>query len=43
MTMPAKQQELLDEKNAQVRFLNDDVAIVAHKANERVTDRVPAS
>jgi len=26
-----------DEKNAQVRFLNDDVAIVAYKVNERVT------
>jgi hypothetical protein len=25
-----------DEKNAQVRFVNDDVAIVAYKVNERV-------
>jgi len=26
-----------DEKNTQVRFINDDVAIVAYKVNERVT------
>lgn len=26
-----------DEKNAHVRFLNEDVAIVAYKVNERVT------
>ena len=27
----------LDEKNTHVRFLSDDVAIVAYKVNERVT------
>jgi hypothetical protein len=27
-----------DEKNAQVQFVNDDVAIVAYKVNERVAD-----
>ena len=30
------QQYAFDEKNAQVRFLGDDVAIVAYKVNERV-------
>ncbi len=30
------EQYTFDEKNAQVRFLNDDVAIVAYKVNERV-------
>ena len=30
------QQYSFDEKNAQVRFIGDDVAIVAYKVNERV-------
>ena len=30
------QQYSFDEQNAQVRFLSDDVAIVAYKVNERV-------
>jgi len=30
------QQYAFDEKNAQVRFISDDVAIVAYKVNERV-------
>ena len=30
------EQYAFDEKNAQVRFLTDDIAIVAYKVNERV-------
>jgi hypothetical protein len=30
------QQYTFDERNAQVRFLTDDIAIVAYKVNERV-------
>lgn len=30
------QQYAFDEKNAQVRYLTDDIAIVAYKVNERV-------